>query len=63
MPIAEGGLSDQYLGSAKYLAISYCRGAYKTKSRKEERDLGPQMKASLLKNLKTACDELDVHAY
>lgn len=58
--IKEGSEFDQFLRTAKYLAVSYRRMAY---NRSGGPDLDSQSRARLLDNVGQACDELRLNAY
>lgn len=60
MPIIEGHGHDNFLKFARYLAVSYRRGAYR---RGPGDDLDPRLAANLIANIRSACQELEVDAY
>lgn len=61
-PIAQEPEYEQYLATAKYIAISYRRGAYYGDSKVKGR-LDPELRENLLKDIVSACRQLGVHAY
>lgn len=60
MPIIQDHGHDQYLATAKYLAVSYRRGAYR---RGPGKSLDKNLEEELFANIRRACEELDVKAY